>query len=267
MMRVWTGLRLAVCAVVAVYMVAPLVIVVVISFSSAAFLTFPPPGFSFRWYYRIAENPVWLRTLWTSVQVTVPSALIATAAGTAAAIGLARAVVPGATVVAGLLLAPMVVPVIIVAAAIYSVFRPWGLTGTVTGLALAHALLSLPYVLASVLTALETVDRRLEGAAMTLGAAPWSVFRRVTLPLILPGVLSGLLFALVVSFDEVVVSIFISTTQVRPVTVQMWSDVRGDIDPTISAVATVLFLVSLTALAIEHGVRRRGERRVGGVAA
>src|SRR5438309_6689204 len=122
-----------------------------------------------------------------------------------AVVGFERAVVPGATMFAASLLAPMVVPVIIVAAAIYSVFRPWGLTGTVTGLALAHALLSLPYVLASVLTALETVDRRLEGAAMTLGAPPWSVFRRITLPLILPGVLSGLLFALVVSFAEVVV--------------------------------------------------------------
>jgi len=257
--RVWTALRLATCALVAVYMIAPLAIIVIISFSSAAFLTFPPPGLSLRWYQRVFDNPVWLRTLWISAQVTVPSALIATACGTAAAIALARARLPAATVIAGLLLAPMVVPVIIVAAAIYAVFRPWGLTGTITGLVLAHALLSLPYVLASVLTALETVDRRLEGAAMTLGAPPWAVFRRVTLPLILPGILSGLLFAAVVSFDEVVVSIFISTTQVRPVTVQMWSDVRGDIDPTISAIATLLFLVSVAALGIEHVVRRRGE--------
>lgn len=262
-MRPWTALRVAVCACVAVYMVLPLVIVVLISFSSAAFLTFPPPGFSLQWYQRIADNPVWLRTLWTSVQVTVPASLIATACGTAAAVALARARLPAASLIAGLVLAPMVVPVIIVAAAIYSVFRPWGLTGTIAGLVLAHALLSLPYVLASVLTALETVDRRLEGAALTLGAPPWAMFRRITLPLILPGVLSGLLFAWVVSFDEVVVSLFISTTEVRPVTVQMWSDVRGDIDPTISAIATLLFLVSLTALGIEHLVRRAGERRAG----
>jgi putative spermidine/putrescine transport system permease protein len=255
--------RAVICVLVAVYMAAPLVIVATISFSSASFLTFPPPGLSLRWYQRVFENPVWLRTLSTSLQITLPAAVLATLLGTAAAVALSRARLPGATAVAGLLLAPMVVPVIITAAAIYSVFRPWGLYGTLQGLILAHALLSMPYVVTSVLAALETVDRRLEAAALTLGASPWASFRRVTLPLILPGVLSGLLFAIVISFDELIVSLFISTTAVRPVTVQMWSDVRGDIDPTISAIATLLFTVSLVALGLESVLRRRSERATG----
>ena len=149
----------------------------------------------------------------------------------------------------------MVVPVIIVAAAIYSRVPALGPDGTLTGLVVgAYAADSCHTCWRACSTALETVDRRLEEAAMTLGAAPWSVFRRVTLPLILPGVLSGLLFALVVSFDELVVSIFISTTQVRPVTVQMWSDVRGDVDPTISAIGD---------LAVPGLVDRRSQSSMG----
>jgi putative spermidine/putrescine transport system permease protein len=257
-MTAWRWLRGLVCVLVAIYMVAPLVIVVIISFSSAAFLQFPPPGLSLQWYQRAATNPAWLHSLTTSVQITVPTALIATLLGTAAALGLSRAQFPGARAIAALLMAPMIVPVIITAAAVFALIQNWGLYGTVPGLVIGHTLLTIPYVTVTTLTALETVDRRLEQAALTLGAPPWMTFRRVTLPLMLPGVLSGLLFALVISFDELIVSLFLSTPEVRPVTVQMWSDVRGDVDPTISAVATLLFVFSLVVLLAESAVRRRG---------
>jgi len=133
---------------------------------------------------------------------------------------------------------------------------PVGLFGTLSGLIVAHAVLTVPYVVATVSGTLIMVDKRLEQAALTLGASPWKTFRRVTLPLILPAVLSGLVFAMVVSFDELVVSLFISTPAVRPVTVEMWSNVRGAVDPTIAAVATVLFTVSLAALLGEVITRR-----------
>ena len=187
----------------------------------------------------------------------IPTAVLTTLLGTAAAFGLARASFPGKTAVHGLLMAPLVVPVIITAAAVFGVFRAWGLYGTIPGLVLAHTILTIPFVLSTVGSALQLVDRRLEDAAANLGARPLASFRLITLPLILPSVLSGLLFAMVISFDELVISLFISTPLVRPVTVQMWADIRGETDPTIAAIATLLFLFTLSALLVEALVRRK----------
>jgi putative spermidine/putrescine transport system permease protein len=263
----WTGDRLA-CALrgltvglLAVYMLVPMFVVVVISFSSAAFLHFPPPGFSLQWYRRLFDNEAWTSSLVVSAEVTVPVALLATVLGTAAAVGLARSRFPGTAVIGAVLMAPIVVPVIIIAAAVYTLFQSWGINGTLHGLIVAHTMLTTPYVVATVRGAMETVDRSLEQAALTLGATPWRGFWRVTFPLILPGVLSGLLFAMVVSFDELIVSMFISTPEVRPVTVQMWSDVRGAVDPTISAIATLLLVFSFVVLLAEAALRHRRARQ------
>ena len=259
--RLATVLRGVICVLLAIYMLAPMLVVVAISFSSAAFLHFPPPGLSLQWYRRLFETEAWTSSLLTSVEVMVPTAFLATALGTAAAVGLARARFPGAGVLGAVLMAPIVVPVIIIAAATFTLFQSWGMNGTLWGLIVAHTVLTTPYVVATVRSAMETVDQHLEQAALTLGATPWRGFWRVTFPLILPGVLSGLLFAMVVSFDELIVSLFISTPEVRPVTVQMWSDVRGAVDPTISAIATVLFGFSFLALLAEAALRRRRERQ------
>lgn len=265
--HVWPRLRTAACAAIVVFLIAPMAIVVVISFSSAQFLTFPPPGLSLQWYRKLFGSPVWIDTLSTSVLVMIPSALIATAVGTAAAVGLSRSRFPGAALIAGIVMAPMVVPVIVTAAALLAVFRQWGLQGTLLGLILAHATLAIPYVVFTVLAALRLVDDQLENAAMTLGATRWQAFWRVTFPLILPAVLSGLLFAMVISFDEVIVSIFLSSPTVRPVSVQMWSDVRGDVDPTIAAIGALVLAFSVGALLLETLLRRERNRRVGATAA
>ena len=256
-MTMWTGIRVAICALVVFYMLVPLAIVLIISFSSAPFLTFPPPGFSMQWYEKFFSDPAWVRSLLVSLQVMVPTAILATVCGTAAAVGLSRGTFRGAAIINGTLMAPLVVPVIITAAAMFGVFRVWGLYGTLPGLVLAHTILTIPYVLSTVGASVKLVDQRLEDAAANLGARPWTAFRRVTLPLILPAVLSGLLFSMVISFDELIVSLFISTPTVRPVTVQMWSNIRGDTDPTIAAIATLLFLFSLAALLVEALARRK----------
>jgi putative spermidine/putrescine transport system permease protein len=259
----WHGERLAtvvrglICLLLAVYTLAPMIVVVVISFSSAAFLHFPPPSLSLQWYRRLFETEAWTSSLLTSVEIMLPTGVLATALGTAAAVGLARSSFRGAALLGAMLMAPIVVPVIIIAAAIFTLFQAWGMNGTLYGLIIAHTMLTTPYVLATVRGAMETVDRRLEQAALTLGATPWRGFWRVTFPLILPGVLSGLLFAMVVSFDELIVSLFISTPEVRPVTVQMWSDVRGAVDPTISAIATLLLAFSFLVLLAEAALRNR----------
>ncbi len=256
-MTMWTWIRVMVCALVVIYMLVPLAIVLIISFSSAPFLTFPPPGLSLQWYDKFFSDPAWVRSLLVSLQVMVPTAIMATVCGTAAALGLSRSAFRGAALINGILMAPLVVPVIITAAAMFGVFRVWGLYGTLPGLVLAHTILTIPYVLSTVGASVQLVDRRLEDAAANLGARPWTTFRRVTLPLIFPAVLSGLLFSMVISFDELIVSLFISTPTVRPVTVQMWSNIRGDTDPTIAAIATLLFLFSLAALLTEALARRK----------
>jgi len=253
----WRGLRLAICGLVVVMMLAPLAIVLILSFSAAPFLTFPPPGLSLQWYHKFFTDPAWMATLRTSIEVMIPSALLASGLGTAAAVALSRVRIRGASALLGLLMAPLVVPVIITAAAIFGAFRVWGLYGTLSGLILAHTVLTIPFVLSTTLASLRMVDRALESAALTLGATPWRAFRRITFPLILPGVLSGFLFALVISFDELTVSLFISTPDVRPITVQMWSDVRGSVDPTITAIASSLFLFTLTVMLIETVMSRR----------
>jgi putative spermidine/putrescine transport system permease protein len=260
----WAVARAVVCTLIVVYLIAPMIIVLVISFSSAPFLTFPPPGFSLQWYKKLFGHSAWLDALITSVHIMLPTGFFATALGTAAAVGIARGRFPGASIVSGLLMAPVVVPVIITAAAMFGVFRGFGLYGTLTGLILAHTVLTVPYVVTTVLASLQMVDEQLENAALTLGATPWSAFWRVVFPLILPAVMSGFLFAMIISFDELVVSIFISSPTLRPVTVQMWSDIRGDVDPTISAIGTVLFLFSLVVLLAESLLR--GRWREGGAA-
>jgi putative spermidine/putrescine transport system permease protein len=252
----WRVLRITITALLVVFLVAPMVIVVIISFSSAHFLTFPPPGFSLQWYRNLFGDPAWADSLATSVQIVVPSGMLAMTIGTAAALGLSRSRIPGKKVIIGLLMSPIVVPVIIIAAAIFGVYQIWNLNGTLTGFILAHTVLTVPYVISTVLASLQMIDEQYENAALTLGASPWIVFWRIVLPLILPGVLSGLLFAMVISFDELVVSLFISSPTLRPVTVKMWSDVLGDINPTIAAIGTLLFLFSLLVLLVEAVARR-----------
>jgi putative spermidine/putrescine transport system permease protein len=255
--RLWSALRWGIVILVAVYMIVPMTIVAIISFSSAAFLTFPPPGFSLQWYQR-ALSPTWLEPLWTSALIMAPSAILATTLGIAAAVGLARLRAGWANGIRALLMAPLVVPAIITGAAMYSAYRPLGLVGTIPGLMIAHTVLSLPFTLSTVSSSLEMVDPQIEQAAANCGASPWVVFRTVTLPLVFPGVLSSFLFALVISFDELIASIFLTSPGTRTITVQMWSNLRGDLDPTISALATLLFLFALSILVLES-IFGRGE--------
>jgi putative spermidine/putrescine transport system permease protein len=249
-------LLVAVCVAIGIFLILPIFIVIPISFSSAKFLQFPPPGWSLQWYQAFFNSPAWMNALKTSATIAVPTTILATVLGTAAALALIRSKFPGAALINAVIMAPLIVPVIIAACGIFAVFRLWGLIGTVAGLILAHTALAIPFVVVTVSASVRTVDRRLEQAARGLGAPPLVAFRRITLPLILPGVLSGALFAFVTSLDEVIVSLFISTAQVRPLAVQMWSDVRGAIDPTIAAVSTLLFGFSLVVLLLVSLMRR-----------
>jgi putative spermidine/putrescine transport system permease protein len=262
-MTPWRLLRGTLVVMVAVFLLAPLAVVVIISFSSAPFLQFPPPGFSLRWYAVLFSTPAWTNALWVSVQLMVPSSILATVLGTAASLGLVRGRVPGAAFITACLMLPIIVPGMITAAALFGIYRGLGLNGTLAGLIIGHTVLNIPYVVATVSSALRVQDAQLEQAAATLGAPPWATFRHVTLPLIMPAVLSSLLIAMILSFDELIVSLFVSSARVRPVAVQMWSNLLGDFDPTIAAIASVCFLFALLVMAADLALRPGRSPRIG----
>jgi putative spermidine/putrescine transport system permease protein len=262
-MTPWRLVRGTLVITVAVFLLAPLAVVVIISFSAAPFLQFPPPGFSLRWYDQLFSTPAWTNALWVSVQLMVPSSIVATVLGTAASYGLVRGRVPGATLITACLMLPIIVPGMITAAALFGIYRGLGLNGTLTGLIIGHTVLLIPYVVATVSSALRVQDVQLEQAAATLGAPPWATFRHVTLPLIMPAVMSALLIAMILSFDELIVSLFVSSARVRPVAVQMWSNLLGDFDPTIAAIASVCFLFALLVMVADLALRPGRSLRIG----
>jgi len=247
-------------ALVLVFLVAPIVIIVPLSFSSGSFFYYPLPGFSLRWYEDFFGSSFWLPSVWNSLLVGTSATVLATLLGTLAALGLWRARFPGQGVVLALLIAPMVVPVVIIAVGVYFAFAPLGLTDGYTGLILAHATLAAPFVVITVLAALSGFDRSLLRAASNLGAPPSTAFRRVMLPLILPGVLSGAVFAFAASFDEVVVALLIAGPGQRTLPRQMFSGINDNISLTITAAATMLIAVSIAFMALVGWLQARSRR-------
>ena len=247
-------------ALVLLFLVAPILIIVPLSFSSGSFFHYPLPGISMRWYRDFFTSSCWLPSVWNSLIVGSVATLSATVLGTLAALGIWRSRFPGQALVLALLISPMVVPVIIVAVGVYFAFAPLGLTDGYSGLILAHTTLAVPFVVVTVLATLAGFDRTLLRAAASLGATPVTTFRRVTLPLILPGVLSGAVFAFAASFDEVVVALLMAGPGQRTLPRQMFAGINDNISLTITAAATMLIAVSLVLMVAVGALRRRSER-------
>jgi putative spermidine/putrescine transport system permease protein len=209
-MTVGQRLMRVLVAVILLVMIAPILVVVILSFSSASYLTFPPPALGVRWYREYLGSRDWLAATALSIEVAIAVVVLSTFLGTLATLGLARLPRVARMLASGLILSPLIMPVIIVAIGMYYAFARYGLVGTATGLMLAHTCLAVPFVVTSVGASLAGFDRRLEMAALSLGATPFGTFRQVTLPLILPGILVEALFAFITSFDELVVSLFLS---------------------------------------------------------
>ncbi|TIT01498.1 ABC transporter permease [Mesorhizobium sp.] len=249
------------CLLVAVWLVAPTIVVVPMSFNDKKSLAFPPSGFSWQWYQNFFTNPEWSASLVSSLKVAIVTAVFATIIGTLAAFGLDRMKSRVSGVLRALLITPMVVPGVVLAVGIYAVYLDTQLVGTMTGFVLAHTMLAVPFVIIAVSASLEVFDKRLETAAASLGATRLTAFRTVTLPLIAPGILSGLLFAFVTSFDEIIVALFITSPYLKTLPVQIFSSITRDADPTVAAVGTLLFIV--TSLVIGAGLligSRQGKR-------
>lgn len=246
-----------VAGVTAGLLVVPIVVVVILSFSSGQYLQFPPPGWSVQWYERFLGDPSWMAAARQSLVVATLTTVITTPLGVMAARALTSWKGRGSGALTTVVMMPLIVPVIIFAIGAYAVFLQLRVTGTTAGLVAAHIVLALPFVVIITMAPLRTVDRDLERAAASLGASPITAFRSVVLPIIAPGVMASALFVFITSFDEVVAAIFLTSPTSQTLPVKMWSTIRLDVDPTIAAPASILVIGSTIVLAITGLLRRR----------
>lgn len=245
---------------VLLFLIAPIIAVVPLSFNAEPYFSYPMPGLSLQWYRDFFGNERWYGSLLLSVKLAFSVTVLSTILGTMAALGLSRARLPLRSLMLGLLLLPLIVPVIIVAVGVFMFYGRFGLIGTFAGLVLAHTALAAPFVVITVLSTLTNFDWALPRAAAGLGASPFYAFRKVVLPLIVPGVVTGALFAFVTSFDEVVVALFLASAEQRTLPKQMFSGIREMISPTITAAATLQVVLSIFLLIGVETLRRRSQR-------
>jgi putative spermidine/putrescine transport system permease protein len=285
--RAWYWTYRLICALIFLFLIAPIIVVIPLSFNAEPFFTFTermlafdPEGYSLRWYDTLltfghlnAEAPrdwAWWKQAWeqsTWIQVTknsliigVFSTILATVLGTLAALGLSRPDMPYRKAIMAILISPMIVPLIITATGLFFFYSRTGLAGTYLGIIMAHATLGIPFVIITVTATLVGFDQSLNRAAASLGASPSTTFFQITMPLILPGVISGALFAFVTSFDEVVVVLFVAAFDQQTIPRQMWNGIREQLSPAILSVATILVVVSIGLLTVVELLRRRSER-------
>ena len=298
--RIWHYAYLVICGLIFFFLIAPIVVIIPLSFNAEPYFTFTdrmlsfdPEGYSLRWYRSLLtfgmqnpdatgwafwadawNNANWVKAAKNSIIIGVASTIVATVLGTLAALGLSRPEMPFRRAIMAILISPMIVPLIITATGMFFFYSNpcellgvFGLptncgrlAGTYLGVILAHATLGIPFVIITVTATLVGFDQSLNRAAASLGANPRTTFFRVTMPLILPGVISGALFAFVTSFDEVVAVLFIAGPDQQTIPRQMWNGIREQISPAILAVATLLVIFSVALLATVELLRRRGER-------
>lgn len=263
----WHYIFRGLCIAIFLFLVFPILVIVPLSFNELPFFTFTPEmlrldpaGYSLKWYEDFFTNPNWQGAVKNSIIIAVFATAISTLLGSLAALGLSHPAMPFRSTIMALLISPMIVPIIISAAGMYFFYSDIGLQGTLPGVILAHTVLGTPFVVITVTATLVGFDRTLIRAGLNLGASPFLVLRKIIVPLTLPGIISGALFAFVASFDEVVVVLFVGSYKQRTIPWQMFSGIREQISPTILAVATLLIIWSVLLLVTLELLRRRNER-------
>ncbi len=265
--KAWYYTFRVLCGLIFFFLIMPILIIIPLGFNPIPFFTYPMEGFSWRWYGEIfGDSPIsilWQRSMVNSVVVAVCATLLATVLGTLAALGLTRANFPGKPAVMAILISPIMVPIVVIAVGMFYFYAQVGLVSTLTGIILAHTTLGVPFVVITVAATLQGFDHNLIRAGAILGANPVRVFRKVTLPIITPGVVSGSLFAFAASWDEIVVVLFLASTEQHTVPRRMWSGIRELLSPTIIAAATMLIIISILLMFTMEWLRRRSERMRG----
>lgn len=258
-MKIFGKIRVAVALLSLVYILIPLLVTIPASFTSASYPSFPPQGFSLQWYTKLLERPEFVEAFWNSVQFAFLAAFFSVLLGTLGAIAIAKYDIPGKSYLVSLLTSPLTVPQLVLGIALLVYFTPMLLAGTPTGLLIAHIVICVPYVIRFVLTGLSGFDYTLERAAAILGASPLTVFWRVTLPLIRPAILSGALFSFLTSFDNVTVSLFMISSDMRTLPLEIFSNMQDAYSPIVASVSSVVIMISVVLILILekiHGVGR-----------
>ncbi|KQU51175.1 ABC transporter permease [Bosea sp. Leaf344] len=240
-------------ALFVLFMLAPLLIVCIVAFTPEGYLSLPTRGPSLRWFRAILNYPEFVRAFWDSLWLAALSSTVAILLAVPAALAIARYRFPGREAMTTLFMSPLMVPHVVLGIAFLRFFTQIGISGTFTGLVLSHIIVVIPFALRLVLAASYGIDRRIEHAAISLGADTATVFRRVTLPLILPGVVSGWLLAAINSFDEVTMTVFIASPATVTLPVRMFLYIQDNIDPLIAAVsACLIVMTALLLLALDR---------------
>ncbi|MBG7621723.1 ABC transporter permease [Herbaspirillum sp. AP02] len=234
----------------AVFMLAPLVVVVMVSFTDKGFISMPFDGASWRWYAAILQDDSFMEAFFRSLWLGVAAATAATVLAVPAGMAIAWHRFPGRDILLGLLLSPLMVPNVVLGIAILRLLTLIDASGSAWGLTMAHTVIVLPYVLRLVVAAATGFDRTIAQAAEALGASPWTVFRRVELPLIIPGVAGGWLIAFINSFDELTMSIFVASAGTETLPVKMYNHIANTIDPLLASISTVLIVLTLILMVV-----------------
>jgi putative spermidine/putrescine transport system permease protein len=241
-------LALAFHGVFIAFIAAPLLIVCAVAFTPLGYISLPTDGISLRWFAAVADNPRFIDAFWLSLALGAVSSAVATILAVPAALAIARRRFRGREAISAFLLSPLLIPHIVLGVAFLRYFSQIGINGTFASLAIAHVIVILPFALRLVLSAATGLDSAVERAAVSLGASALTVFRRVTLPLILPGIVSGWLLAFITSFDELTVSVFVSNPSTTTLPVRMFLQIQDTIDPLVAAVSALLIVATVVAM-------------------
>ncbi|RUV39090.1 ABC transporter permease [Mesorhizobium sp. M7A.F.Ca.MR.148.00.0.0] len=247
-------------AAVAAFLLLPVVFIVLLSFGSSRWLAFPPPGWTLRWYQQLLGDPTWIDAALTSARIAAMAAILAVIIGLFAAFSLVRGEFRGRQVLRGLLLTPMVLPVVVFAIAIYAFFLRIGLAGTTVGFVIAHTILALPFAIIPITAALEGFDKSIEDAAIVCGASPFQARLRITLPSIRIGIFSAAIFSFLASWDEVVVAIFMASPTLQTLPVKIWGSLRADLSPVVAAASSLLVGLTFCLMIVTALLRRKLSR-------
>jgi len=243
-------IRLGVAVISIIYILIPLIVIIPASFTSANYPSFPAQGFSFQWYTMLLDRPEFIEALWNSVKFAVLAAFFSVLFGTLGALALSKYDIPGKSYITSVLTAPLSVPQLVLGIALLIYFTPMALSGTSTGFLIAHTVICIPYVIRLVLTGLSGFDYNLERAAAILGAGPATVFWKVTLPLIRPAIISGGLFAFLTSFDNVTISLFMVSSDMRTLPIEIFSQMQDSYNPLVASVSSVVIFISVILIVI-----------------
>ena len=251
----------ATTALIAVFLLLPILFIVLLSFGSSQWLVFPPPGWTFKWYGQFFSNAQWMDSALVSLKVAMLTTLCALAIGLPSAFALVRGKFPGRELLYALFTLPMIVPLVIIAVAVYALFLKLGYTGTLFAFVVSHVIVALPFTIISIINSLKLFDQSIEDAAVICGATRLQAIVKVTFPAIRPGLVSGGLFAFLVSWDEVVLSVMMASPGLQTLPVKMWTTLRQDLTPVIAVASTLLIALSLLVMIIAAIARRRAEAK------